>query len=425
MTTTIKQATTQQQSGALAVIEQHRQDLSLVLPSHITAETWVRVAMGAVRKSNDLWKACNETPGSMMSALMEAAQLGLNPGTEEYYLTPRRVKRNGEYRWEVVGITGYVGEIELIYRAGAVATVFCELVCQGDTFIWRPGAYDNHIPPRWHGPMKRPYHEVPDDDWFGDRDGPDRVKGSYCYCEMKDDGAISKVAIAGQSRIRRAMQASGTAEASHSPWKSDYGAMVLKTAVHIEANFVPTSAEYQRERHRAEREVIAATGVPPAQFLPSSPPPRPAGSSYVEGEVVPPTPIPAPAPPPDPAPARPSRRTDSQQPNGDGESSTAPAGRTERNKLFALLRDGSVSSTDRALRLRIVSRILNRPPAEPVTSFDQLSAAEVDTVNEFLQRRKDAGDLTHTLVDLGAAAAETTEPPAEQAPADATEGEQP
>ncbi|MGH7687652.1 MAG: phage recombination protein Bet [Candidatus Dormibacteria bacterium] len=117
-----------------------------------------------------------------------------------------------------------------------------------------------------------------------------------------------------------------------------------------------------------------------------------------------------------------------EQPHGERDPDTVPAEKSQRNRLFALLRDGAVSGSDRALRLRIVSRILNRPPAEPVTSFDALSAAEVGTVNDFLQRQKDDGVLVHTLADLGAAPADATGPTAEQPPVEAptdTETDQP
>lgn len=87
---------------------------------------------------------------------------------------------------------------------------------------------------------------------------------------------------------------------------------------------------------------------------------------------------------------------------------SGPAEKTQRNRLFALLRDGGVNGSDRAMRLRIVSRILNMPPAAPVTSFDQLTGSEVTTVNDFLQRHKDDGDLTHTLAELGAAPPDET-----------------
>jgi hypothetical protein len=76
-----------------------------------------------------------------------------------------------------------------------------------------------------------------------------------------------------------------------------------------------------------------------------------------------------------------------------------------RNRLYALLRDGGVNGTDRAQRLRIVNRILtieNRVPVHPITSFDHLDAEDYEAINTYLQGHKSAGDLTHTLADLGA-----------------------
>jgi len=92
--------------------------------------------------------------------------------------------------------------------------------------------------------------------------------------------------------------------------------------------------------------------------------------------------------------ATPTQGEESSGPTGD-----TPAEKSQTNRLFALLRDGAVSGKDRAVRLRIVSRILNRVPE--VSSFDDLTATDVDAVNSFLQRHKDDGVLTHTLVDLG------------------------
>lgn len=83
----------------------------------------------------------------------------------------------------------------------------------------------------------------------------------------------------------------------------------------------------------------------------------------------------------------------------------------DKNRLFALLRDGAVSDRDREVRLRVVNRLLNRPPLDPITSFGQLTAEEVATVNAFLQRAKDDGHLTHTLADLGAPAPDAAPAP--------------
>jgi recombination protein RecT len=256
MTTTIS-AELERQQQAQATVERYREKLYEILPSHLAGmeKTWMRVAFGAIRKNPKLIDACVEDPDAMINALFEAGRLGLEPGTDEYYLTPRRRKlSNGRYVASVLGIIGYQGEVELIYRAGAVSSVICDLKYQRDIFVWRPGARDREYPPRWDGPQRQPYHEA---DWFGDRggDGPPHhgVEGAYAYCIMLD-GSISKVVIVDQRRISRAMAASKDSDNDNSPWQTDYPAMVLKTAAHDIAKWVPTSAEYrQRPTVASER----------------------------------------------------------------------------------------------------------------------------------------------------------------------------
>jgi recombination protein RecT len=208
-------------------------DFAAVLPSHVKPETFVRVAIGALRRDPQLERYAQQNPASLGHALLEAARLGLEPGTAEYYLTPRPGKGGGG----VLGIVGYQGEIELIYRAGAVTSVKADLVHAADTFEYRSD-------------MDRPRHVV---DWFSDRG---EVRGAYAYAEMAG-GGFSKVVVVGPAEIARAMEASPTAKSPSSPWRTDYGAMVLKTAVHRLAKWVPTSAEYRREQIRAAAVVAA------------------------------------------------------------------------------------------------------------------------------------------------------------------------
>jgi len=223
------------------MIEQYVGEFAQVLPSHVKPETFARLSVGALRRNPDLMKVATQNPASLMHALMEAARLGLEPGTEEFYLTPRFGKDPA-----VLGITGYQGEIELIYRAGAVTSVKAEVVYANDTFRYSPD-------------MDRPEHEV---DWFSDRG---EVRGAYAYAEMVG-GGVSKVVIVGPKEIERARSASPTAKSSRSPWSTDYAAMVLKTSIHQLQKWVPTSAEYRREQLRAAtevaREVVSATGAP-------------------------------------------------------------------------------------------------------------------------------------------------------------------
>lgn len=260
MSDQISTAVAKRDNSPAALVGQYRADFAAVLPSHVNPDTFVRVAQGALRRDRNLAQAASKDPGSLMSALLEAARLGLEPGTDEFYLTPRGGK--------VLGITGWKGEVELIYRAGAVSSVIAETVCANDVFEYQPG-------------QGKPHHVV---DWFGDRG---QVRGAYAYAVMKD-GAISKVAIVGPAEIKRAMEASGTAQSSHSPWKTDFGAMVLKTAVHRLAAWVPSSAEYRREQLRA---VVEAHAVADAHSIPVAVaehplPPGVDEDGVIEAEVV-------------------------------------------------------------------------------------------------------------------------------------------
>lgn len=81
----------------------------------------------------------------------------------------------------------------------------------------------------------------------------------------------------------------------------------------------------------------------------------------------------------------------------------AAAGQRLRlDQLFALLREGGIERADRDTRLRIATRILNRPPTEPVTSFDQLTVRDTQLITDFLQQHKETGDLIHTCAELSA-----------------------
>lgn len=237
------------------MVRRAKGEFASVLPSHIKPDMFTRIAVGALKRDEKLLEAAYRDPASLMRSLMEAARLGLEPGTDEYWLTPRG--------GSVLGITGWQGEIELIYRAGAVATVKAELVYTNDVFRYNPGTDDV------------PFHEV---DWFAESRGD--VRGAYAYGVMVGTGAISKVIVVGPPRIKRAMEASATAGKSHSPWTTDYGAMVLKTAVHDLAKWVPTSAEYRREQLRAVADVQAEKSSGVRSLVDTD------TGEIVEGEVI-------------------------------------------------------------------------------------------------------------------------------------------
>lgn len=269
MTQTVSTAVATRDNGPSAQIAQYRDDFATVLPANIRAETFVRLAQGVLRRDAKLMEAAQSSPRSLLVALLDAARLGHEPGTPDYYLTPRRV--NGQ--WEVLGIEGYRGVIRRMFNSGMVASVVAEVVCENDGFEYVPGEHE------------RPIHHV---DWFGDR-GP--TKGAYAYAVM-NGGATSKVVVVGPREIERAQAASASFKSKYSPWTTDYDAMVRKTALHrLEPFVAKSSAQYgsQADANAAHVDVAQARDLPtPVAELPAHDPetgeitdPAP-----VDGEVV-------------------------------------------------------------------------------------------------------------------------------------------
>lgn len=227
--TTTQQALAKTDSTPAAMIQKYRDDFATLLPSHVPVDQWIRLATGALRRDPNLARAAQESPGSLMQALSTAARLGLEPGTEQFYLTPRKTKGVNE----VLGITGWQGIVELIYRAGAVSSVIAECVFANDQFDYQPGR------------DARPNHRI---DW----DAPDRgaLRLVYAYAVMKD-GATSKVIVLNRHDIDRIKASSASARSDYSPWKTHEAAMWLKSAVRQLGKWVPTSAEYITEQLRA------------------------------------------------------------------------------------------------------------------------------------------------------------------------------
>jgi recombination protein RecT len=275
-TTTIGSAIATRDNGPTAQVEQYRDEYAALMPSHINPDQWVRMAVGAIRGDQKLMQAASNDVGVFLRELRTAARLGLEPGTEQFYLTPRKTKG----RLLIKGIVGYQGIIELIYRAGAVSSVIVEVVRANDQFRYVPGRDE------------RPVHEV---DWFG-QDRGDLV-GVYAYAVMKD-GATSKVVVLNRAQVMQAKAKSDGAHTEYSPWKTSEEAMWLKTGARRLAKWVPTSAEYMREQLRAQAEA-AADAPRPADGQPMPQPQEPAPGvdfddeddeddedSPVDGEIV-------------------------------------------------------------------------------------------------------------------------------------------
>lgn len=234
---TVSNAVATQDNGPGALIKRYEGDFATVLPTHVRPDTFVRLSQGLLRRDENLRRVAERNPGSFMAALLDCARLGLEPG-DTYHLVP--------FGNEVVGIADYTGEIELIYRAGAVSSVKAEIVYEKDHFRYTPS-------------LDRPEHDYdPFDDDRGD------MRGVYAYAIMKD-GATSRVVTLSKAQIDKIKAVSKTASRADSPWKKWEDRMWLKTAVHQLQKWVPTSAEYITAQLAAVRKadnMAAPSGEP-------------------------------------------------------------------------------------------------------------------------------------------------------------------
>lgn len=368
MTETVSTAVAKvEQPSPSSIVASYSSDISRVLPSHVKPDTWVRIAQGALKKGKkvatridgklvqvtELELAAMNNPGVFMATIMDAARLGLEPGTDEYYLTARNVGK----QLQILGIVGYQGYIELMYRAGAISSVVAECVYSNDVFTYRPG----------RDPV--PNHDI---DWDADDRGSLRLV--YAYAIMRD-GATSKVVVLNKAAIDKIKQ--DVYIGKDSPWLKHEPSMWLKSGIRQLRKWVPTSTEYR---------IPAAPDAPavaPAGFAPALEGPKHLGDEWVEsdveihdGEIV--------------------EDVDEEPPAVD----TAAPTKTQLARLHAQLADCGVEEAGRHATLGLLA-------GRPITSASQLTHDEVTTINETLARCTKTDNpvaaLDSVLSEIGAA----------------------
>lgn len=206
--------------------------IKAALPRHMTAERMARIATTEMRKVPKLAK-CD--PMSFLGAVIQCAQLGLEPGNAlgHAYILPfeKRAKVGGE--WTTVGveaqvIIGYRGMIDLARRSGQIVSIDARAVFEGDRFECVLGL-DPKID---HTP-----------DWQNaSRTDPAKLRFVYAVAKLKDGGLQFDVMSRSEiDAIRNRSKA-----AKDGPWVTDFPAMALKTVVRRLFKFLPVSVEIQR-----------------------------------------------------------------------------------------------------------------------------------------------------------------------------------
>lgn len=211
-----------------ALLAAQRKQIELALPRHMSPDRMLRIALTETRKNPDLL-TCE--PMSFLGAVIQAAQLGLEPGSGlgHAFLVPFNNKRRGIK--EVVMIPGYKGLIDLARRSGKISTIAARLVYERDRFEFVQGDEERitHVPSA----------------------DADRGKITWCYAIAKlSDGGIQREVMS-----RAQLDAHCARFSKGNPvWDTDFDEMCRKTLVRRICKYLPMSPELARAIEIEDRE---------------------------------------------------------------------------------------------------------------------------------------------------------------------------
>lgn len=127
------------------LLNAYKRQIAEALPSILTPERMIRVALTAMSRTPDLLQC---TQPSLISCVLTCAQLGLlpDPVIGEAYLIPFNNTKKGIK--ECTLIVGYKGLCTLAMRSGQVRSVQARAVYEGDQFVFKFGLDEqlDHIP---------------------------------------------------------------------------------------------------------------------------------------------------------------------------------------------------------------------------------------------------------------------------------------
>lgn len=229
-------AKTEQSEAATirALLDKSKSQIEAALPRHMNANKMLRVAMTAVQKTPKLME-CH--PVTLIGAVIQCAQLGLEPndGTGQAWLIPFR--NNAKNRMEVQFIAGYRGLVRLVRNSGEIGRFEARVVYEKDHFEFEYGSHPRLI--------HKPYEQ-------GD---PGQPTHFYTVAEFKDSHVQIEVMTKNEVDKIRARSKS----ANNGPWVTDYVEMGKKTVVRRAVKMLPVSTEAQKAATLDER---ADIGLP-------------------------------------------------------------------------------------------------------------------------------------------------------------------
>lgn len=204
-------------TGLIPLIQKFEVEIAKALPKHLTAERMTRVFITEVRKNPKLAQC---TQASFFAAIIQCAQLGLEPGNGLglAYLIP--------YGRECQFMVGAGGMVELAGRNGV--RIRSQAVYEQDYLKYKEG-FDQVIE---HEPNLK----------VADRG---RIIGSYAIARFKD--GFQQGEFCTLQDIEKARSSSKSA--NNGPWKTHFAEMARKTAIRKLFKVIPKTPEIARALH--------------------------------------------------------------------------------------------------------------------------------------------------------------------------------
>lgn len=202
---------------AKTYVETHAEEMRAMLPSHIEQERFMR-NMGRQLVGNRNLQDCD--PSSLVTACVEAANLGLDIGTlGSCWIIP--------FGRQATLVVGYQGLIDLAIRSGTVKAIHCEVVRANDEY----GANQRDF-----------FHSY---DPFALESERGQIIGTYCIIDLENGSSqYETMSVEQVEKVRSGSRAGGSG-----PWVDHWDRMAIKTVLRRALTKIKLSPEVREKMH--------------------------------------------------------------------------------------------------------------------------------------------------------------------------------
>ena len=200
--------------------ESRKAEIARVLPKHVSTDRMIQVMTFMIKSNANL---ANASANSLIAAVIQASQCGLDPALNHCYFVPF----NNKGEKQVQFIIGYKGYVEMMNRSKKAALIATESVYENDHFKYALGLN----PVLEHTPTT------------GERG---EFKGVYAIAKniVADEKVFVYLTKEDVDKVRASSKAG---KSEYSPWSNWYEEMAKKTAVRRLTKLLPLSVDEQKQ----------------------------------------------------------------------------------------------------------------------------------------------------------------------------------